>query len=57
MAPNRNESEELVAKIGVEQDHNEFTALVQELNRLLDAEQPVEKPPKADHLTMHSAKI
>jgi hypothetical protein len=36
---------ELVAQIEAEQDHNKFTALVQELNGLLDAEQPLEKPP------------
>jgi hypothetical protein len=42
----RRRIKELVSQIEAEQDHNKFTALVQELNSLLDAEQPVEKPPK-----------
>jgi hypothetical protein len=33
---------QLTAKIAIEQDHDKFTALVQELNRLLDGE--VRKP-------------
>jgi len=36
---------EIVAKIEAEQDREKFTALVAELNRLLDADQPVKKPP------------
>jgi hypothetical protein len=38
---------ELIAKIDLEQDHNKFTALVQELNRLLDADQPSRERPKS----------
>jgi hypothetical protein len=37
---------ELVAKIETEQDQGTFTALVEELNRLLDGNPPVKKPPK-----------
>jgi hypothetical protein len=36
---------ELTAKIATEQDHDKFTALVQELNRLLDGE--LQKLPSA----------
>jgi hypothetical protein len=35
---------ELVEKIKVEQDQIKFTALVEELNRLLDTDRPVKKP-------------
>ena len=35
---------ELLEKIKLEQDQGKFTALVEELNRLLDSDQPVRKP-------------
>ncbi len=35
---------ELIAKIETEQDWKEFTALVEELNALLDGNQPENKP-------------
>jgi len=38
---------ELVAKIETEQNQEKFSALVEELNRLLDSDQPVRKPPKS----------
>lgn len=35
---------ELAEKIATEQDHDKFTALVKELNELLDAEQRPKQP-------------
>ena len=43
-ANDSNRIRELVEKIKVEQDQIKFTALVEELNRLLDRDQPVKKP-------------
>lgn len=37
---------ELIAGIDIEQDPKRFSALVEELNHLLDSEQVVRKPPK-----------
>jgi len=38
---------ELIAKIEIEQNPTTFSALVEELNRLLDSDQSAEKPPTA----------
>jgi hypothetical protein len=43
-ANDSNRIRELVEKIKVEQDQIKFTALVEELNRMLDRDQPVKKP-------------
>jgi len=43
-ADDSNRIRELVEKIKLEQDQGKFTALVEELNRLLDSDQPVRKP-------------
>ena len=40
--PNR--IRELVTKIEAEKDQRKFSALVEELNHLLDSDQPVKKP-------------
>ena len=39
---------ELAAKITNKRDHDKFTALVQEFNRLLDGEQSAELPRKSE---------
>jgi hypothetical protein len=41
---NKNRVQELIAQIAVEKDHDKFTVLVTELNRLLDSDQTVPKP-------------
>jgi hypothetical protein len=38
---------ELIAKIEIEQNPRTFSALVEELNRLLDSDQSAKKPPTA----------
>jgi len=40
---NKNRVQELIAQITAEKDHEKFTALVAELNRLLDSDQTVQK--------------
>jgi hypothetical protein len=42
---NKNRVHELIAQIAAEKDHDKFTALVAELNRLLDSGQTVQRPP------------
>ncbi len=46
-ANDSNRIRELIEKIKIEQDQIKFTALVEELNRLLDSDQPPRKPPTA----------
>jgi len=45
---------ELVAKIETEKDQRTFATLVAELNRLLDGDPPIRKPPKPSASSTHS---
>lgn len=46
---NKSRVHELFDQIAAEKDHDKFTALVAELNRLLDTDQPTKKPPAETH--------